>query len=324
MDIEQEPLVPLKVPINSIGNSINQIDNTTSASNKKLLVTNPKRKVGRSTKSEKILIQNECKQRKIINCEMKKSIVRYFRKHPTLSLDELRKQTGCDGIKSYIQIRNWATILEKQDLNKRDKQKIYNKIYARCIKQLKNNIKLSDKLILGWAKYVIQRAADKNSSLSKLSVSSMWLHKFKKTYNISGDPNDLRLYPLNDKFTIKKPNNILVNDDNNNKLSDECNEKIIPDDIKNEKLLKMQNWVYDRCIEYKKNNLLINIKTIMVWANEAKKIYLSNCQAFESYKIPTTKKWIQDFINIYGITGKPCRLEINHFNHQQKLNNGNY
>ncbi|KAF7987469.1 hypothetical protein HCN44_003231 [Aphidius gifuensis] len=343
MDIEQPPFVTLKVPIKFMENSINQIDNTTPVSNDKIPIINNmnrngivKRKVGRPKKSERIskpiIIkqkQNECKQRKFINYEMKKNIVRYFREHPTLSLDELKKGTGCDGITSYIQIRNWATILKKQDKTKKDKQKIYNKIYARCIKQIKNNTKLSDNLILGWAKYAIQRAAIKNSRLTKFSLSSMWLHKFKKTFNISGDPNNLKLYILNDEYTNKKPNNILTNDNynkktiiNNDNDDIECSKKIISDDMKNEKLLQVQNWVYERCVEYEKNNLLISMETIMVWANEAKKIYLSNCQAFDTCNSPTTKKWIQDFINIYGITGKPCNLEINYFNHQQKLNNG--
>lgn len=71
----------------------------------------------------------------------------------------------------------------------------------------------------------------------------------------------------------------------------------------------MNTWIYNKCVEYKKANGVLDAKLLKGWLIEAKKNVLPEYTGKELFKSPL--KWLPDvFKKYYNITGYPSDLQL--------------
>lgn len=72
-----------------------------------------------------------------------------------------------------------------------------------------------------------------------------------------------------------------------------------------DKIKKINQWVFQRCIEYQKKNYTVTNKTITSWAFDAKRELMMQNTTFTP-----SAGWLERFKNKYNIVGNPFDLKI--------------
>lgn len=75
---------------------------------------------------------------------------------------------------------------------------------------------------------------------------------------------------------------------------------------------KVNQWIYEQCIEYKKKEIKFNDEMIKKWAIEATNIYVSQISQ-EFSQCDPSDKWLCKFKKTHGITGPSSDLQLNDF-----------
>ncbi|KAF7987450.1 hypothetical protein HCN44_003212 [Aphidius gifuensis] len=275
--------------------------------------------------------------KKYIPYEFKKLVVDARRKNPNWSIETIRKITNCKFIIDFKQIDKWESQVSNKYKPHFKKRQIHLAVYKKCIEHKNKNIPINLSMLVEWARDAKKSILSKSSPQYGTPISKSWVFRFRKSFGITGSPNDLQI--PSEKDYIKKFNDILSSDGNSKDDDDEDDEDDDADDdddeegedmveetddknanemntifkSSNEKPIlsgrkKIHQWVFNKCLEYKKKSYKINLSLLKKWATEGKKMYLEKNSLY--YDTPVSDHWIKNFKKKYNITGKASDYRI--------------
>ncbi|KAF7994988.1 hypothetical protein HCN44_004460 [Aphidius gifuensis] len=251
--------------------------------------------------------------------EMRVKAVNIKLNNPTMTLDELKKQVGCNELHSFHQLDYWKKDIKKKDIKIDDDDNIKNLrfidtkriisklVHNKCLEYLKRYKKKN--ICSHKIKSFGIEVKKKYSSLKfieNFNPTIIWSRRFKTYYFPSSKTKN------KDEIKTKNHLNVLTKDKVNivNLAQQHSDWSIVMLREKSgcnylsKKYLKswqrqidkinvsnnIDRWVYDKCVEYQKNNKSLSEKLLIEWADEAKKIFPSS----KSYSF-RVGDWIDNF-----------------------------
>ncbi|XP_044003670.1 uncharacterized protein LOC122849133 [Aphidius gifuensis] len=221
-------------------------------------------------KSENIVTSN-C----MPSYEEKVKIVEMAQKNPTWSLEMLRENSGFKKVFYRAHINKWADELKYGGSCREKLKAIDHYVIKKCIEHQKKKVKMSNHHIREWG---FEAMSQMNADNINFTAGKSWLGRFKKRYNITGSYTDLKIdnklckntetsfskiiepkvniVKLERKNSIRKPKTTKKTRKENleNKKTDRLKIEVKQEEPQEEDESKEDNnWVYNKCIEYKKN-----------------------------------------------------------------------
>ncbi|KAF7994912.1 hypothetical protein HCN44_004384 [Aphidius gifuensis] len=281
------------------------------------------------------------KPRYFASYDEKIKVLKTFKKHPGISLEELKKKTGCKYLYTINQLNRWVDHVKIGGSFTNKRTKICRSVYAKCIEYRDKNKKITYGLLRKWANEAYNKMPDDAKKNMKFCASTTWILNFKKNYGIFGLPTDLKIGDL------PAGNNLNVNNNGGGEQSSDNVALIksfkpakptctrIPLDTAMKVLnlsYKHPNWDLKKLRKYSKCRKLVSFNQLLRWEKIIKnsKTFSKKCESMDRWILARCIEYknknylITDKIIIgWALEAKRifCNLSANHFATVPWLNN---